>query len=119
MSVELDIEYFSHLLTEKAEALYAVSETSQAATQTVELDQSKVGRVSRVDALQAQEMSKATEARRIAELNQIKAAQQRIKNGEYGFCLECDELITNKRLAIDPAATLCIQCATRAESNLP
>ncbi|PVV05816.1 MAG: conjugal transfer protein TraR, partial [gamma proteobacterium symbiont of Ctena orbiculata] len=37
--------------------LQAVDETSQAAGETVELDQSRVGRLSRMDAMQAQQMA--------------------------------------------------------------
>ncbi len=80
---------------------------------TVELDQTRVGRVSRIDALQAQQMALATERRRKTEIAKIDAALARLDAGEYGYCVTCDEAIDAKRLARDPAAPLCIDCARR------
>ena len=81
----------------------------------VELDQSRVGRLSRMDALQGQAMSQAAGQRREQELARIAAALRRIESGSYGLCLRCDEDIAPARLRIDPAATLCIGCASKAE----
>jgi DnaK suppressor protein len=77
----------------------------------VELDQTRVGRLSRMDALQNQAMAKETERRRQQELLRIDAALERLHNGSYGECLECGELIAEKRLDLDPSALLCIECA--------
>ena len=77
----------------------------------VELDQTRVGRLSRMDALQNQAMAKETERRRQQELVHIDEALSRLANGTYGDCLECDEPIAEKRLAFDPSARLCIDCA--------
>jgi DnaK suppressor protein len=43
-------------------------------------------------------------------LAQIGAALQRIALGEFGICLECDEPISAKRLAVVPWAAYCLQC---------
>ncbi|MEM8950919.1 MAG: TraR/DksA C4-type zinc finger protein [Pseudomonadota bacterium] len=77
----------------------------------VELDQTRVGRLSRMDALQNQAMAKETERRRQQELLHIDEALSRLANGTYGDCLACDEPIAEKRLAFDPSARLCIDCA--------
>jgi DnaK suppressor protein len=77
----------------------------------VELDQSSVGRVSRIDAIHGREMALATERRRKTELSKIDAALRRIDSGEYGYCLKCGEEIGDKRLALDPAAAMCVKCA--------
>lgn len=77
----------------------------------VELDQTRVGRLSRMDALQNQAMAQETERRRQQELMHIDEALSRLANGTYGDCLECDEPIAEKRLAFDPSARLCIGCA--------
>lgn len=92
-----------------------MAKTGREAADTVELDQSKVGRLSRMDALQAQAISQERERRREQELRRIDAALQRIDNDDYGYCLECDEPIAKQRLEFDPAVTLCIQCASRRE----
>ncbi len=95
--------------------LQGLQETSEAAAGVVELDQTSVGRLSRMDALQGQAMSKETGRRRQLELQKIAAALRCIENGEYGDCLSCDEPIAPKRLVLDPAATLCIDCANKKE----
>ena len=51
----------------------------------VELDQTRVGRLSRMDALQAQQMAKALNRRRHAERGRIAAALKRMDDGEYGY----------------------------------
>ena len=43
-------------------------------------------------------------------LRQVKAALQRIQDGGFGTCLDCEEPISPKRLAAVPWATRCIQC---------
>lgn len=83
----------------------------------VELDQSRVGRLSRMDALQGQAMSVAAQNRRRIELERIEAALQRIETGEFGECVDCGEPINIKRLQLDPAAPLCVDCAGRRERD--
>jgi DnaK suppressor protein len=41
---------------------------------------------------------------------QIEAALDRIHDGEYGMCIECEEPISPKRLAAVPWAAYCIRC---------
>jgi DnaK suppressor protein len=77
----------------------------------VELDQSSVGRVSRMDAIQGREMALASARRRATELEKIEAAFRRLDAGEYGNCVKCGEEIGDKRLALDPAAAMCVKCA--------
>ncbi len=98
-------------LSARREELLNLSEMSAEARDTVELDQTTVGRLSRMDSLQQQAMAEATERQRMAEITRIDAALKRIEEGEYGYCLECGEEIGDKRLAIDPAAARCIKCA--------
>ena len=81
----------------------------------VELDQSRVGRLSRMDALQAQAMSRETRRRRSEHLGAVRSALARIDSGEYGDCVECGAPIPTGRLDIDPAAALCLACAEASE----
>jgi DnaK suppressor protein len=101
------------------EALLAIAEEIRAADAQrtddcapVELDQQTVGRLSRMDALQVQAMALETSRRRANELRRIEAALARMDEGEYGYCLECGEEIAMRRLEFDPAAPLCIGCAS-------
>jgi DnaK suppressor protein len=98
------------LQTHRAEVL-AVRESTAADRAPQELDQTRVGRLSRMDALQAQAMSEALDQRRRIELRRIDAALGRITSEEYGFCLTCGENIQLKRLELDPAAAQCADCA--------
>ena len=103
------------LLELRAELL-AAAEAGKESAAVVELDQTKVGRLSRMDAMQAQAMAQASAQRREQTLRQIDAALKRIDDDEYGYCLKCDEAIHPKRLEFDPTVTLCIDCASKAET---
>ena len=94
-----------------------LADSSAAGIETVELDQSKVGRLSRMDAIQIQQMGLASERRRKNELNALDAALKRIEQDDYGICIQCGNEINPKRLEIDPAVTLCIQCASAMENR--
>ncbi len=94
--------------------LLALSESSAESRKAVDLDQSKMGRLSRMDALQQQAMDKAIEARRRTDLKRIDAALARLEDGEYGYCLKCGDDIAEKRLELNPMATLCTDCASES-----
>ena len=64
-----------------------------------------------MDALQGQAMALETDRRRTIELQKIDSAVRRLETGEYGCCVQCGEEIPARRLAFDPAVTLCIDCA--------
>lgn len=99
----------SKLLEMKA-ALEADVDSGQA--DTVELDQSRVGRLSRMDALQSQQLAleaaRHRERRRLA----VEGALNRLESGDYGYCYSCSEEIAFKRLSFDPTITRCIGCAS-------
>ena len=90
--------------------LTAISADSR---KTVELDQTTQGRLSRMDALQVQEMALEQERRRAIEVQRIEAALLRIDSGEFGYCTSCGDDIEPKRLANDPTVPLCLTCAQR------
>ena len=118
VTMEKDMSQKDHkkALIELRESLLRAQETGEQAEQTVELDQTRVGRLSRMDAMQAQAMSKETGRRRREKLLQIEAALRRIDNDEYGECQECGEEIAAARLQIDPTVSLCIRCAEAREA---
>lgn len=98
------------------EELLEVQDTGKDAAGIVELDQARVGRLSRMDALQAQAMSIESNRRRSVQLKRIEAALARMERDEYGDCARCGEEIAAKRLDFDPTALLCIECAERSEN---
>jgi len=107
--------HYKNRLLEQKQTLLQAQETGDEAERTVELDQARVGRLSRMDAMQAQAMSRETGRRRRQKLLQIEAALKRIETGEFGFCQQCGESIAPARLDFDPAALYCIQCASARE----
>ena len=112
-----DIQHFKQALLKLQSDLLAVEQSGQEATQTVELDQTTVGRVSRMDALQGQAMAKESHQRRTIQLQRIGASLQRLASGTFGLCLRCGENIHVKRLEFDPTAPLCIDCAKQGKKE--
>ena len=110
---DLDVAFFKGRLLELKGEILTLEDESKEGRQPVELDQTKVGRLSRMDALQGQAMALAIDNRRKIELQRIDAALDRIENDDYGYCVSCDEEIAIKRLELDPAAPTCIKCAEK------
>lgn len=103
----------SRLMDRRAE-LEALVASSGDASRIVDLDQMRIGRLTRIDAIQSQAMAIETERRRAVELNRIESALRRIEKGDYGYCVACDGEIAPKRLEQDPATPTCVDCASRA-----
>lgn len=97
------------------ESLESAAEAGDASAAIVELDQSKIGRLSRMDAMQAQAMAQASNERRVMMLRNIEAALRRLDEGSYGLCPDCDEPINPKRLEFDPTALRCIGCESKRD----
>ena len=108
-------------ITEKLQGLESelreLEETSRTSSQPVELDQASVGRLSRMDAMQSQQMALEAARRRRDERARIEGALRRIEAGEYGHCFVCGEEIDVRRLLIAPASTRCVKC-TAAQENI-
>ena len=105
---QLDI--FRKALISLREEIGQLNTDSRDATNTVALDQSKVGRLSRMDALQAQQMAQETARRRQLQLQKIDNALRRLETGDYGYCFKCGDEIGSARLDFDPACTRCMGC---------
>ena len=112
---DLENQHFKQALLKLQTDLLEVEQSGQEAAQTVDLDQTAIGRVSRMDALQGQAMAKDAQQRRTILLQRIKASLQRIEKGVFGLCLRCGEDIQVKRLEFDPTTPLCIDCANQAK----
>lgn len=82
------------------------------ALRTVELDQTAVGRLSRMDSLQSQALSEGLRERELIRLAQILQALGRIEEGGYGICVGCRGQIPFERLFVFPEAPECAACAS-------
>ncbi|GJL64932.1 MAG: molecular chaperone DnaK [Nitrospirales bacterium] len=112
----IDIESIREKLVTLRDEISKIEGTGDDAAQTVELDQTKIGRVSRMDALQSQAMAKESQQRRQLRKQRIETALQRIEKDVFGLCVRCEEEIHPKRLAFDPTVLLCITCANQNET---
>ena len=107
----MNIDKYKSMLLVRQEELTELVEETKENSAPVELDQTMVGRLSRMDAMQGQAMAEEVKRRRDNELSRIKAALQRITEDEYGYCLTCGDDIDEKRLELDPSISLCSKCA--------
>ena len=109
---KINVKALKAKLIAHREELQRVESAGADARRPVELDQTRIGRLSRMDALQDQAMALETDRRRRLEIERIEAALKRIEDGDYGYCLICGEDIPAKRLELDPATPVCIDCAS-------
>lgn len=110
------IEELSQALTElRGQLEEAVAATDEGA-KPVDLDE-PIGRVSRMDAMQQQEMTRASRSSLEHRLTRVQSALARLRRGEYGLCLECEEPIGYRRLAARPESSLCLACQRSREQR--
>lgn len=110
------IQSLKQRLDELRRELVPTLQAAADAGSTVELDQTRQGRLSRMDALQGQAMAQAAHARATARMHSIDLTLARLHEAGYGECLECGESIPYARLLIDPTLRFCVACAEAAEA---
>ena len=99
--------YRDKLIAEQKEIIVSLDSDDDA---VVELDQTKVGRLSRMDAMQSQALAQDVRRRRQQRLLAITKALHRIDEDEFGYCLECGNDMDPRRLDIDATAEFCVAC---------
>lgn len=108
---------FKERLEQMREALRSGSGAALEAAKPVQLDQSSVGRLSRMDAMQGQAMAIETQRRRQILERRIEQALRMIASDDFGVCDGCGEAIDPRRLEADPTSPLCIRCAGAREGR--
>jgi|TARA_B100000902_G_C27292697_1_gene908098 DnaK suppressor protein len=83
---------------------------ARGASKVVELDQQLIGRLSRMDSIRDKEMSKANLGRRTQRKSQLLEVLERLKENDFGFCIDCGEEIDIRRLRINPIVRKCFSC---------
>jgi DnaK suppressor protein len=106
-----------HALLKLANELKEQLEINKQATEVVQLDQTLVGRVSRIDALQQQSMAVSTREKARLKLKKVQHALNAMESGDYGYCRQCDEFISFGRLNAQPEASLCLPCQDNADQQ--
>lgn len=104
-------EYFrAKLETLVAELEAELEGDEKESEKVVELDAS-IGRLSRMDAMQSQQMALELRRRKEQQLMRVQNALKRIKRGTYGVCGKCRQPMPEERLEIQPDAVLCVNCS--------
>jgi DnaK suppressor protein len=114
---KIDLKYFKKRLEERLETIDSSQKADKDKNKPLELDQARMGRLSRMDAMQQQAMSQATAYLADAEHRRVKIALERMESGDYGYCMNCDEEIAEGRLRVDPSLLICISCARASEKQ--
>jgi DnaK suppressor protein len=113
MNIE-DLEHFRAKLTAMQGEIRAVSLSAAQDLKPVALYHTSVSRVSRVDAMQLQQMSQEAARRRQQLLVKIEGALRRIESGRFGLCFLCGIEIDLRRLSADPTITRYRDCVEDA-----
>ncbi len=106
--IELEI-----LAREELERLERKASAAGDSTAAVSPDKS-IGRLSRLDAMQMQEVAKEAERQRGMRMHELREALRRMDLGEYGLCSACGEWIDYARLEARPELRQCSRCALRS-----
>ena len=112
---ELTAEQMEELRTDLVDLHASLQEAVGAeGAKPVDVDE-PIGRISRGDAMQQQQMARATKQKNQLRLQQCEVALKAADNGEYGYCRMCEEPIGYKRLKARPETPFCLACQTNRE----
>ncbi len=87
-----------------------------AAAEPPSLDE-EIGRLTRMDALQQQQLALYARRRLETQLAQIRGALVRVSEGSFGRCALCKQAIDVRRLEMVPETPFCVACQTRLEDE--
>lgn len=107
-----DLAYLRGEIERALSRLGRSMKTTRRAARPVKLDQTSVGRLSRIDAIQNQSLTRGLEERGAAELAALTDALARIDAGSYGMCGACGGPIGLARLSVFPETRTCSTCAS-------
>lgn len=91
--------------------LEQIETLSGGSEEPVELDQSRFGRLTRMDAMQARELALEAKRRRQIQRTRLAGALLRMERNEFGYCHVCGDELDPRRLEMDPTLTRCMCCS--------
>jgi DnaK suppressor protein len=94
------------MLQEAQERLDQLTKSSK----PVSLDD-PIGRLSRIDAIQGQQMALAGHSREHQRVEDIKHALRSVGNADFGLCTTCKRPIGIDRIMFQPEVMRCVRCA--------
>src|SRR5438552_16612163 len=68
-----------------------------------------------IQASESREIGFATRGLLVERVNRLSAALDRLNDGAYGTCIECEETISPARLRALPEVQTCVRCQDRIE----
>jgi len=98
------------LANEELERLERDRETDASSRDAVSPDQA-IGRLSRLDSMQMQEVAKEAARQREIRIHRLRESLRKMDLGEYGMCTACGEWIELERLKAQPEILQCGKCA--------
>ena len=104
------LAYFQERLEELEREIQEDMDANPEDSGVVDLD-SSIGRLSRMDALQNQQMALELKRRQENQLLRIENAFKRLAKGQYGLCGKCKKPIEEDRLEVFPNTVTCVRCA--------
>ncbi|MAV08737.1 MAG: hypothetical protein CMO53_01525 [Verrucomicrobiales bacterium] len=104
------LAYFRKRLEELEREIREDMDANPEDSGVVELD-SSIGRLSRMDALQNQQMALELKRRQENQLLRIENAFKRLAKGHYSLCGKCKKPIEEDRLEVFPDTVSCVRCA--------
>ena len=104
------LAYFRKRLEELEREIREDMDANPEDSGVVELD-SSIGRLSRMDALQSQQMALELKRRQENQLLRIENAFKRLAKGHYSLCGKCKKPIEEDRLEVFPDTATCVRCA--------
>ena len=110
------IAELTEILEDARGGIEAQLDASREDAKPVDLDE-PIGRLTRMDALQQQNMTKASRRSLEGRLKQIAGALTAVQQGDYGYCVRCDGPIGYLRLRARPESRLCVRCQERLETG--
>ncbi len=118
VTMDADIKDFRSLIEQRLRELATALEQGYRGDDgSTALDQTRVGRLSRMDALQQQAMSIGFREKLLRERRRLEAALVRLDEGTYGLCFQCGDAIGRDRLEADPGAPFCAPCQEAVEAR--
>jgi len=108
----IELEHFRKILTTKQRELSGGRSNRDAIAIEATADE-----LDRIQQAQERDFAMGAIDRDSLRLREIRSALERINDGTFGMCLNCEEEIAAKRLAAVPWTALCIVCQEVAERN--
>ena len=99
------------VINEKIAELRLVVESDAKSQDQIELDQTRVGRLARMDAVQHHAIAQAQGERAIKQLKLLELLLSKVDDEDFGECHCCGEDIPVGRLLIRPESLRCVECA--------